>query len=98
MESDEYRKLATEVFHPVIFDGIVQPNNIITRPDENPALLTYDTKLLLRLAGMVSYIRNTKLGLMNAESEMKAVAIDLIQLIKKEYHLPERSERTPSEK
>jgi len=86
-ESDEYRKMATEVFHPVIFNGIVKPDNIVTRPDDNPTLLTYDTKVLLRLAGMVSYIRNTKLGLMNAESEMKAAAIDLIQLIKKEYHL-----------
>jgi hypothetical protein len=59
----------------------------VTRPDGNPLLLTYDTKVLLRLAGMVSYIRNTKLGLMKAESEMKAAAIDLSQLIKKEYHL-----------
>jgi hypothetical protein len=86
-ESDEYRKMATDVFHPVVFNGIVKPDNTVTRPDGNPLLLTYDTKVLLRLAGMVSYIRNTKLGLMKAESEMKAAAIDLSQLIKKEYHL-----------
>jgi len=86
-ESDEYRKQATEVFHPVIFNAIVKPDNTVTRPGENVALLTYDTKVLLRLAGMVSYIRNTKLGLKKAETEMKEAAIRLIQLIKKEYHL-----------
>ena len=86
-ECDEYRKMATEVFHPVVFNGIVKPDNTVTRPDDNSPLLTYDTKVLLRLAGMVSYIRNTKLGLMKAETEMKAAAIGLIELIKKEYHL-----------
>ena len=86
-ESDEYRKMATEIFHPVVFNGIVKPDNTINRPDDNPPLLTYDTKVLLRLAGMVSYIRNTKMGLMNAETEMKAAANELIQLIKKEYRL-----------
>jgi hypothetical protein len=85
-ESDEYRKLATEVFHPGIFNSIVKPDNTVIRPDNTQLLLTYDTQVLLRLAGMVSYIRNTKLGLMKAESEMKTAATELIQLIKKEYN------------
>ena len=86
-ESDEYRKMATDVFHPVTFNDIVNPDNTIARPENNPPLLTYDSKTLLRLAGMVSYIRNTKMGLMKAETEMKKAAIELIELIKKEYHL-----------
>lgn len=84
----EYRKLATDVFHPVIFnDIVVEGDNSIIAPEGNPALLTYDPKTLYKLAGLVSYIRNTRLGLGNAETEMKAAALDLIVLIKKEYHI-----------
>ena len=86
-EADEYRKMAIDVFHPVLFNDIVMADNTVMRPPGNPALLTYDTKILIRIAGMVSYLRNTKLGLANAETEMKTAAIDLIQLIEKEYHL-----------
>ena len=57
------------------------------RPPGNPALLTYESKVLLRIAGMISYITNTKLGLLKAEVEMKKAAIELIQLIKNEYKL-----------
>jgi hypothetical protein len=84
----EYRKLATEVFHPVIFNSIVvEKDNSIILPEGNPALLTYDPKTLYKLAGLVSYVRNTRLGLANAETEMKASANELIALIKKEYHI-----------
>ena len=86
-ESDEYRKMATEVFHPLQFNSIVGVDNIVMRPPGNPELLTYEPKVLLRLAGMISYIRNTKLGLLNAEVEMKTAAGELIRLIKKEYNL-----------
>jgi len=86
-EAEEYRKMAIDVFHPVLFSEIVMPDNTITRPAGNPSLLTYEPKVLLRLSGMLSYIRNSKLGLAKAETEMKTAAIDLIQLIKKEYPL-----------
>jgi len=87
-ETSEYRKMATEVFHPVLFnDMVIESSNTIIIPSGNPALLTYDSKTLLRMAGMVSYIRNTKLGLAKAETEMTAAAQELIVLIKKEYHL-----------
>ena len=84
----EYRKMATEIFHPVVFNDIViESNNTVIIPEGNPALLTYDTKTLLQTAGMVSYIRNTRMGLAKAEIEMKAAALELIELIKKEYRL-----------
>jgi len=66
---------------------MVQPDNTLARPVGNPALLTYDPKNLFRLAGMVSYITNTKLGLSIAEIKMREAAKDLILLIKKEYKL-----------
>ena len=54
------------------------PDNTITRPGNNPSLLTYEAKTLLRFAGMVSYLTNTKLGLQKAEREMKEAANELI--------------------
>ncbi len=87
-EADEYRKMAIDVFHPVVFNNIVNmADNSVMRPPGNPALLAYEPKTLMRLSGMVSYIKNTKLGLAKAETEMKDAARELIGLIKKEYHL-----------
>ena len=84
----EYRKMAVDVFHPVLFNGIViESSNQVIRPPDNPSLLTYDPKILLRIAGMVSYIRNTGIGLAKREAEMKLAAADLMLLIKKEYPL-----------
>jgi len=86
-ETNEYRKMVLDIFHPVIFNEMVRPDNSIARPGGNPALLTYDYKTLFRLAGMVSYINNTKLGLSIAETRMREAAKELIQLIKNEYKL-----------
>jgi len=86
-ETDEYRKMAIDIFHPVLFNSIVMPDNSIIRPGDNPPLLTYEPKTLLRFAGMLSYLTNTKLGLQKAEREMKEAANELITLIKKEYHI-----------
>ena len=87
-EADEYRKMAIDVFHPVLFNDIVNvADNSVMRPSGNPVLLTYEPKTLIRLSGMVSYIRNTKLGLPKAETEMKDAAKELIELINNEYHL-----------
>ena len=86
-ETDEYIKMVLDIFHPVIFNNMIMADNILTRPTGNPALLTYDSKTLLRFAGMVSYINNTKLGLSIAELKMKKAAKELILLIKNEYRL-----------
>ena len=84
----EYRKMAVDVFHPVLFNQIViESTGKVIRPPDNPALLTYDSKILLRIAGMVSYVRNTGIGLAQRETEMRKAANDLILLIKKEYQL-----------
>jgi hypothetical protein len=86
-EQGEYRKLAIDLFHPLIFDGIVLPDNNIKRPEGNPSLLSYDPQLLLRISGMISYMKNSRLGLAGAEVEMKTAAEKLISLLKKEYHM-----------
>ena len=86
-ETMTFREIAIGVFHPVIFDGVVGNDNIVHRPDGNPALLTYDKQSLLRMAGIVSYSKNSRLALAKAELEMNEAAKELITLLKKEYHL-----------
>ncbi len=86
-EAEEYRKMAIDVFNPILFRDIIMPDNTIARPAGNPSLLTYEPKVLVRLSGMLSYIGNSKLGILKAEGEMRTAAIDLIRLIIKEYHL-----------
>ena len=82
-----YREIAIGVFHPVIFDGVVNAENDILKPDDNPALLTYDKQTLLRMAGIISYSKNSRLALAKAEQEMSEAAQELIMLLKSEYHL-----------
>ncbi len=86
-ETEEYRLLVTEIFHPEVFRNMITPDNTIIKPAGNPALLTYDSKTLLKLAGLVSYISNTKLGLLKAQAEMQQAAIELTDLIKTEYRI-----------
>ena len=84
-ESQEYRKMAIDVFHPVIFNNIIAKDNSVMRPEENPALLTYDNHVLFRLTNMISYCKNSRLALAKAGGEMNVAAKELILLVKKEY-------------
>ena len=86
-EVNEYRNTAITVFHPLLFDGIVRKDNTIAKPEGNPSLLTYDQAVLFRLAGLVSYLKNTRLAMAKAEGEMNASAKSLIILLNREYHL-----------
>ena len=86
-ESDTYRKMAIEVFHPVIFDGLIKADDTIIKSLDNPSLLTYDKEVLIRLAGMVTYTKNTRLGLLKEEGRLLVNANKLVSLLKKEYHL-----------
>jgi hypothetical protein len=86
-ESQEFRKMAISVFHPVDVDNMISPDNDIIKPIGNPALLTTNKQDLIRLAGMVSYIKNSRLAQANSEKKMNQNAIELLELLKKEYHL-----------
>ena len=86
-ETEEYRKQVAGIFHPEVMDRLINKKDEILKPADNPPLLTYDTTTLLRLAGMVSYLKNTRLGTARVEMEMYDAAKKLIELLKKEYHL-----------
>jgi len=83
----EYKRIAIEVFNPTVFESMLSAENNISRPAGNPALLTYDPKYLVRLAGTVSYMKTARLGLALQDKKMREAAEDLILLLKKEYHL-----------
>ena len=88
MESEDYRKIANDVFNPLIFNSIAShADNSIVRPAGNPELLTYDQPTLRRLSGMVCYHRSSKFAISGAQRDMNMAAIKLIELIKNEYHL-----------
>ncbi len=86
-ESQEYRKIAINIFNPLTFDNMITTENDIIRPSGNPSLLTNDKQELIRLAGMLSYMKNFRLALATAEKKMKLNAINLISLLKQQYHL-----------
>ncbi|HEX4851272.1 MAG TPA: hypothetical protein VFV08_10715 [Puia sp.] len=85
IESEDFRKLAIDVFDPVIFNSIISADNSVMRPVGNPALLTYDIQVLRRLSGMVAYHRNSKFASSKSQNDMKIAAAELIALIKREY-------------
>ncbi len=88
LESEDYRKGAIDVFHPVVFNSIISPeDNSILRPPGNPALLTYDVQVLRRISGMVGYHKSSKLALSKSQADMRKAAVELITLIQEAYHL-----------
>jgi hypothetical protein len=82
----EYRLAAIHVFHPLLFDSIVMANNTVMRPQGNFQLRSYETEKLLNLAGIVGYLKSTRIGIAGVLVNMSGKARELIILIKKEYH------------
>jgi hypothetical protein len=92
---NEYRRIGIDIFDPTVLATYVNLENFENlegshsseRPVGNPALSTYDTKQLTRLAGMVAYIMGTRHAYVSNEKRMKKNASKLIELLKREYHL-----------
>jgi hypothetical protein len=85
----EYKRTAIEVFNPTVFESMLSAENNISRPVGNPALLTYDPKYLVRLAGTVSYMKTARNALALQYKKMRETSEDLMLLLKKEYRLNE---------
>jgi hypothetical protein len=85
-ETNEYRKIAVQIFSAVVFNEINSTNKVI-RPVNNPPLRTTDKKLMGDLAGWVHYIKNTRIGLAEYKSRLLEKGEKLIALIENEYHL-----------
>ncbi len=85
-ETNEYRKIAVQIFSAFAFNEINSTNTVV-RPVNNPALRTDDKKLLGDLAGWVHYIKNTRIGLAEYKKRLLEKGEKLILLINEQYHL-----------
>ena len=88
-QAETYRNMTIDIFDPMIFEWMVtnKVNDIIVMPEGNPQLLTYDRKQLTRLTGAIHYFNSTRRALGIAYLNQKQAALNLISLLKKEYHL-----------
>ena len=84
-EADAYRKMALNIFDPLVFDGLVNSANQITRPDYNPPYIESDPKEFKKLAGMAGYMKNTRKSLIVSQSAFKKSTENLISFIEKAY-------------
>jgi len=85
---NEYRRMAVDIFNPMVLETYISLEGTSSeRPSGNPSLRTYDTTQLMRLAGMVAYIRGTRIAYGKSEKTMRKDAQKLIELLKREYHL-----------
>ena len=85
-ETNEYRKIAVQIFNAFVFNEINSTNTVV-RPVNSPALRTVDNKILGDLAGWVHYIKNTRIGIAEHKKRLLEKGEKLIRLINEQYHL-----------
>ena len=87
--SMEYRSIAYTLFNPVVFETMVndETKNVIIKPIGNPSLNSYDKLAIVRLSSNVHYIKGSRLVLHDRYILLRKKATELIELLKKEYHL-----------
>ena len=84
----EYRSFSMNVFHPMVFQEMVDTTNqAVKRVRDNPELLTYDKATLLKLTSILHYLNSVRRGVQLRYDYIKLEADKLIQVLKKEYHL-----------
>ncbi len=88
-ETNEFRKLAVQVFNGTVFNQITNTANAqnVLRPVNFPALKTTDTKVLSELSTWMHYIKNTRFGIYQNKKELLKKGEALSKLIQNEYHL-----------
>ena len=87
IEFNEYKKVAAKIFDPAMFLKMEGINDEIKRTSENPLLRTTDNELLQELSIFSVYMHGTKKGILGADEELKTAGVELIEYLKKEYHL-----------
>jgi hypothetical protein len=85
-ELTEYTAIAAKVFTVTAFQEMTK-NNMVEQPAGNPPLLSYDKTLLNELCIKLHYWKRTSVSVLASWNTLRKNAIDLIALIKEEYHL-----------
>jgi polyphosphate kinase len=86
-EFTQYKTAAAKIFNPEIFISTEGEGNEIKRINGNPPLRTTDNELLQELSVFAVYMHGTKKGVLDADEKMKQAGAELIDFLKKEYHL-----------
>ena len=87
IEFNEYKKIASKIFDPAVFIKMEEDSGQINRTNENPPLRTIDHETLQELSVFAVYMRGTKIGILKSAEELKELGSELIEYLKKEYHL-----------
>ena len=83
----EYRTAAKRVFNSLIFDKMLDENNVSNRPAGNPALLDFSKQDLENLNFAVYSIKIVVKGMRRDSRKLLQQANNLLSTINKEYHL-----------
>ena len=83
----EYRMIAKRVFNSLVFDRMLDENNIAHRPDDNPALLAFSKQDLTDLNFALYTVKIVVKGMRRDSRKLLQQANNLLATINKEYHL-----------
>jgi hypothetical protein len=87
-QAETYRNITLDIFDPLVFEAMLSDTTTNVKIEENnPALLSYDKKLLTRLTGAIHYFNSSRRTLGMNFYKQKRNADRLISLLKHEYHL-----------
>jgi len=84
---EEYRTIAKRVFNSLVFDKMMDGNNISHRLADNPALLAFNKQDLAELNFSVYSIKVVVKGMRRDSRKLLQQATNLLATINKEYHL-----------
>jgi hypothetical protein len=85
--TQEYRTIAKRVFNSLIFDKMMDGNNISHRLADNPALLAFNKQDLAELNFSVYSIKIVVKGMRRDSRKLLQQATNLLATINKEYRL-----------
>lgn len=90
-ELGDYRKAMSKVFSGFIMNDMTDTTagRGLKRPDFNPALHSTDKNDINDLAVQIIIVKTNRIRQLRIMKRLKAQAVSIIQLIKKEYHLHE---------
>src|SRR5687767_14705532 len=83
----EYRTVARGIFNSLVYDKMLDENNISSRPAGNPALLDFSKQDLQDLNFTVFSVKIVVKGMRRDSRKLLQQANDLLATINKAYHL-----------
>ncbi|HEY9492576.1 MAG TPA: hypothetical protein VIP56_11365, partial [Nitrososphaeraceae archaeon] len=84
---NEYRTVAKRIFNSLVFDKMLDENNISYRPAGNPALLDFTRHDLADLNYTMYSVKTVVKGMRRDCRKLLQQATNLLNIINKEYHL-----------